>query len=84
MKYAVIGAGLMGSAAAFVLAVNNPGDEILLADIDTQRATETALTIGRNFRPQELDVNDHEALIKVLSGANAAISCVLHRQLSDR
>ena len=76
MKYAVIGAGLMGSAAAFDLAVNNPDDEILLADIDTQRATETALTIGRNVRPQELDVNDHEALIKVLSGANAAISAV--------
>ncbi len=76
MKYAVIGAGLMGSAAAFDLAVNNPDDEVVLADIDTQRATETALTIGRNVRPQELDVNDHEALIKVLSGANAAISAV--------
>jgi lysine 6-dehydrogenase len=76
MKYAVIGAGLMGSAAAHDLAMNNPHDEVVLADINIQRASESARGIGPNVRSQELDVNDHEALIKVLSGADAAISAV--------
>ena len=76
MIYTVIGAGLMGSAAAYDLATTNPLDEIALADINFERAIESAKRIAPNVTPIQLDVHNNEALINVLKGSNAAISAV--------
>ena len=62
MKYTVIGSGMMGSAAAYDLATNNPSDEIVLADINLQRATQSAKTIAPNVKPLRLDVNSAKDL----------------------
>jgi len=76
MKYTVIGAGMMGSAAAYDLAKTNPGDEIVIADVNLQRATQAAREIGANVKPLRLDVNNPDDLKKALEGSNAAISAV--------
>jgi lysine 6-dehydrogenase len=76
MKYTVIGAGMMGSAAAYDLARTYPGDEVVLADINLQQATQAAKAIGPNVKPIRLDVNMHRDLVKALEGNGAVISAV--------
>ena len=76
MKYTVIGSGMMGSAAAYDLATTNPSDEIVLADINLQRATQSAKGIAPNVKPLRLDVNSPKDLSAALEGANAVISAV--------
>jgi lysine 6-dehydrogenase len=76
MKYTVIGAGLMGSAAAYDLATTNPDDEIILADINLQQAKKSAATIGPNVKPLRVDVNNPKDLIGTLEGSGAVISAV--------
>jgi lysine 6-dehydrogenase len=76
MKYTVIGAGMMGSAAAYDLAVANPSDEVVIADINLQQATRTAKAIGPNVTPIRLDVNNTKDLARAIEGNNAVISAV--------
>ncbi|MBI5472214.1 MAG: saccharopine dehydrogenase NADP-binding domain-containing protein [Ignavibacteriae bacterium] len=76
MKYTVIGAGLMGSAAAFDLATRNPQDEIVLADINLQQAKSAATAIGPNVAPVRVDVNNTREIVKLLNGSGAVISAV--------
>jgi lysine 6-dehydrogenase len=76
MKYTVIGAGMMGSAAAYDLSKSNPNDEVVIADINLQRATQAAKEIGANVKPLRLDVNNPDDLRKALEGSQAAISAV--------
>ena len=76
MKYIVLGAGMMGRAVAFDLATTNPADEVILADINFQTATQTANLIGPNVKPLRLDVNNPKDLGAALQGSNAVISAV--------
>ena len=76
MKYTVIGAGMMGSAAAYDLAHSDPANEVVLADINLQQASQAARTIGPNVKAIRLDVNMHRDLVKTLQGNGAVISAV--------
>jgi lysine 6-dehydrogenase len=76
MKYTVIGAGMMGSAAAYDIAVHNPNDEIILADINIQQAKNAATQIGPNVNPVRVDVNNARELVALLQGSRVAISAV--------
>lgn len=76
MKYLVIGAGMMGSAAAFDLARTNPGDDVIVADINIQRATQTAKMIGPNVTPVRLDVNSQKDVVAAMEGCGAVVSAV--------
>jgi lysine 6-dehydrogenase len=76
MKYIVLGAGMMGRAAAFDLATIDPANEIVLADINFQVATQAARAIGTNVTPLRVDVNNQKELIALLKGSNAVISAV--------
>ncbi len=78
MKYLVLGAGMMGSAAAFDIARRNPGDEVVLADINVQSATKAAKAIGPNVHPLRLDVNSQDDLMVAMQGCNALISAVTY------
>jgi len=66
MKYTVIGAGMMGSAAGYDLAHSNPADEIVLADINMQE-TQAAKSIGPNVKPLRLDDNIHADMVAVMT-----------------
>lgn len=76
MKYTVIGAGLMGSAAAYDLAKHNLDDEIILADINIQQAKSAAASIGPNVKAVRLDVNNSKELVQLIQGSGAIISAV--------
>jgi lysine 6-dehydrogenase len=76
VKYIVIGAGMMGSAAAYDLATTHSSDEVILGDINVQRATQAAKTIGPNVHPVRIDVNNQADVIKLLRGCGAVVSAV--------
>lgn len=78
MKYLVLGAGMMGSAAAFDLATRDPGSEVILADINLQTATRSAKAVGNNVTPLRLDVNIHGDLIRAMQGCGAVVSAVTY------
>ena len=76
MKYTVLGAGMMGSAAAYDLAAAQPEADVVLADRDLVLARKNAASIGKNVTPLELDVNDPAALQAALRGSDAVISAI--------
>jgi lysine 6-dehydrogenase len=76
MKYLVIGAGMMGSAAAYDIATRNSVDEVLLADINLETATRSSSAIGTNVKPLRLDVNNTSDLLKAIEGCHALVSAV--------
>lgn len=80
MKVAVIGAGLMGRAAAFDLAQNDNVESIGLFDADEKLATEvvTKYAYGK-AGASWLDAGDETAAAAALQGYDAAISCVPYR-----
>jgi lysine 6-dehydrogenase len=78
MKYLVLGAGMMGSAAAYDLARSSPENEVVLADINVQTAKRSAGTIGPNVHPVRLDVNSNRDLVAAMKGCNAVISAVTY------
>jgi|WetSurMetagenome_2_1015567.scaffolds.fasta_scaffold51102_3 lysine 6-dehydrogenase len=78
MRFLVLGAGMMGSAAAFDLANAAPDVEVILSDINLQKATRAAKTIGSNVTPMRVDVNNHADLVKAMTGCSAIISAVTY------
>ena len=78
MKYLVLGAGMMGSAVAYDIVHHSPGDEVVLADINSQVAAGSAKAIGERVTPLRLDVNNTKDLLKALSGCQALVSAVTY------
>jgi lysine 6-dehydrogenase len=76
MKYCVLGAGMMGSAAAYDLATVDPANEVLLCDLDLATAQNAARSIGPGVRPCQLDVRNRADLLAALNGVSAVISAV--------
>ena len=85
MKMLVLGAGRMGLGAVHDLAAQNDVTEVTVADADASRAREVAERVKGKVRPVHLDVTDHTALIGLMRGHAAVISCVnywLNEQLA--
>lgn len=83
-RYAVIGAGMQGTAAAYDLARFGNAEEIRIADRDPARAESAAQRLNRLLgrslvRPAVLDVRDEQAVVDFLRPMNAAISAVPYR-----
>lgn len=81
MKYAVIGAGRQGTAAAYDMARFGGADEVRLLDRDPLTAEAAARRvnqlIGREVATARgIDVEDEEGLASALSGITAALSGV--------
>jgi lysine 6-dehydrogenase len=78
MKILVLGGGRMGLGAAFDLAHNSPGvDLVTVADVDGGRARAVAETVGsERVRPVEADVTDAARAVELMRGHDAALSCV--------
>ncbi|HPM37540.1 MAG TPA: saccharopine dehydrogenase C-terminal domain-containing protein [candidate division Zixibacteria bacterium] len=80
MKLAVIGAGLMGRAAVYDFAQGADVEQIGVYDINPELAQQVASKFGGGkAKAGRLDAGDEEAAAKVLSGYDAAISCVTYR-----
>jgi lysine 6-dehydrogenase len=76
MKYTVLGAGMMGRAAAYDLAVTQPQARIVVGDRDFELARKAAQMIGRNVIPLALDVNDDAELRAALEGSAAVVNAI--------
>ncbi len=81
MKLMVMGAGMMGSAAAFDMARTPAVDVVTLADGDVKRAREVAarvnrMTGGKKVRAVALDASDEKAAARLMRGHDAALSAV--------
>ena len=81
MKLLVIGAGMMGSAAAYDMARQSDVSAVTLADADLRRAREVAARINgirgdRKVRAVALDAASETAAVQVMKGHDAALSAV--------
>jgi lysine 6-dehydrogenase len=83
MKLLVIGAGMMGSAAAFDMARSRDVEAITLADADIVRAQDAAAFIGRSqskksapVRPVVIDAADENAALALMRGHDGVLSAV--------
>jgi lysine 6-dehydrogenase len=81
LKLLVIGAGMMGSAAAYDMARSESVDAVTLADADKKRARDAASRIGKlasapKIRAVEVDASDEKSVAKLMKGHDAALSAV--------
>ncbi len=81
MKLLVIGAGMMGSAAAYDMAQAPEVELVTLADTDASRAKEAAarvnkLTKSKKVHPAKVDASKESAVVKLMRGHGAALSAV--------
>ncbi len=81
LKYAVLGAGRQGVAAAYDLARLGDANEIRLFDLDAEAALRGAEKVNKLLqtqivRGQALDVNNLSALVTALRGVHSTISAV--------
>jgi lysine 6-dehydrogenase len=86
--YAVLGAGRQGTAAAYDLAVRGRADEIVVADVDRDRADAVADRVnalaGRPVaRGAAVDVSDPAAVEALLEPVDAALAAVSYRFNGD-
>jgi lysine 6-dehydrogenase len=81
MKFLVIGAGMMGSAAAYDMARQPDVHSVTLADTDLKRAREVAARINhihgdRKVKAIALDASDEKSAAHAMKGHDAALSAV--------
>src|SRR5215217_2566113 len=80
MRVLVLGAGRMGLGAAYDLAHNSAGVELVtVADVDEGRARAVAETLrDARVRPAQVDVEDGARVVELMRGHDAALSCVTY------
>lgn len=81
MKLLVIGAGMMGSAAAYDMARSAEIELVTLVDKDLRRATDAAARINRlgrtrKVRPMKVNATSASGIVKVMRNHDAALSAV--------
>jgi len=80
-RYAVLGAGRQGTAAAYDMARFGDAAQVLVADFELERAQEAARRVnelsGRDVaRAARVDVRDEASVVKTLTGVKAVLSAV--------
>jgi lysine 6-dehydrogenase len=80
MKILVLGSGRMGLGAAFDLAYNSDDVEaVTVADLDMERARSVVATVKSDkVNAAQVDVADDRAVLGLMQGHDAAISCVTY------
>jgi lysine 6-dehydrogenase len=81
LKLLVIGAGMMGSAAAYDMARSESVEAVTLADADKKRARDAASRVNKlarttKIRAVEVDARDEKSVAKLMKGHDAALSAV--------
>ncbi|MHA1629083.1 MAG: saccharopine dehydrogenase family protein [Candidatus Heimdallarchaeota archaeon] len=80
MNYLILGAGLMGRAAAFDLLRHEDTKTILLADIKFEQAKKVAQWLNDpRVKPLTLDVTKKEHVREVMEQVDTAIGCVSYQ-----
>jgi saccharopine dehydrogenase-like NADP-dependent oxidoreductase len=72
----VLGAGEVGSVVVRTLSKEPGISEVILADIDEQKAKKVSNLIGsEKVVPQYLDVRDHASLVNTMKKVDAVVNC---------
>ncbi|MGA2360682.1 MAG: saccharopine dehydrogenase C-terminal domain-containing protein [Terriglobales bacterium] len=84
MKLLVIGSGMMGSAAAYDMALQGHVDSVTLADNDLKRAKDAAARVNRiagnkKVRAVALDAASEKETARLMKGHDGALSAVPYR-----
>ncbi len=80
MKFLVLGSGMMGSAIAYDLVHSPKVDEVVLADIDAERASTCASSIrSKKLKPLGLDVNNASDVVRAMRGKDVTVGAVSYR-----
>ena len=84
MKLLVIGSGMMGSAAAYDMALQGRVDSVTLADNDLKRAKDAAARVNRitgnkKVRAVALDAGSEKEAARLMQGHDGALSAVPYR-----
>ena len=84
MKLLVIGSGMMGSAAAYDMALQGHVDSVTLADNDLKRAKSAAARVNRiagnkKVRAVALDAASEKEAARLMKGHDGALSAVPYR-----
>ena len=85
MRFLVLGAGRMGFAAAYDL-VNSGASEVVICDVDQQRAEQAAKRIGPAVKAVTANVSDRNQAVELMRDTDAVISCVVYshnRELAE-
>ncbi len=79
MKILVLGAGRMGLGAAYDLAHNSDAESVTVADLDLERARAVVATVkSAKLTSAQVDVTNHDEVVALMRGHDAAISCVTY------
>ncbi|NPV68644.1 MAG: hypothetical protein HPY64_16020 [Anaerolineae bacterium] len=83
-RYAVVGAGRQGTAAAYDMVMRGGAKSVLLADVDAGTARRAAERInrltGRDVaRAAQIDVRDYDALVELLTPVDVYLCAVPYR-----
>jgi len=83
-RFAVLGAGRQGTAAAYDLVTRGDADSVALADIDLRGARRAALRVNRLTgrkvaMPMRVDVTNTDSVLRALKGIDAFVSGVPYR-----
>jgi len=72
----VLGAGRMGLGAVHDLVSQPDVDGVTVADFELSKAEQIAARYPGKVRAAQIDCNDHEAVVELMTGHASAISCV--------
>lgn len=72
MRVALLGAGIIGEVTARDLSVWDTPDEVVIGDLDGERAARVAAEFG--FEAAQVDVRDADSLDAYLEGADAVVN----------
>jgi len=83
-KYAVIGAGMQGTACAYDMAKFGDAESVVLADIDIEKAIKATERVnkllGKNIvRAEKLNVKNEEETVKFLTGIDSFLSAASYQ-----
>lgn len=77
MKYAVLGAGLMGKAVAYDLLQQSDTEEVYLTDNSENKLSETSWMLGdKRLKTELIDANNIEELSFILKQVDAAVAAI--------
>ncbi len=77
MRMLVLGAGLMGRAAAYDMARQDDVESVVVSDVDPGRLEEAVEVAGsEKVVPRQLDVKDREAVLAAMREADATLGAV--------
>jgi lysine 6-dehydrogenase len=79
MNILLLGAGRMGLGAAHDFARQPDVEHVTVADMDGDKARFIADRVGPKVHPVQLDVTDHDAVVALMRGHAAVLSCVVYK-----